>query len=638
MTLPDGFHVALFAGEPDIVQPIAFTFDDRGRLWVVECLSYPNWEKDWRKGGKDRILIFEDRAGTGHFDHCKVFWNKGCNISGIQVGFGGVWVCAIPNVLFIPDRDGDDVPDGPPEVVLDGWSMEAKHNVFSSLTWGPDGWLYGCNGILATSKVGKPGTPDNQRVPLNCGVWRYHPIKKEFEVVASGTTNPWGLDFDDYGEMFITNCVIKHLWHVIPGAHFQRMFGQDFNPHWYSLMASCADHIHWAGGAWESSRGGQGAHGDAGGGHAHVGAMVYLADNWPERYRNTVFMCNLHGNRVNNDVLERKGSGYIAHHGKDFLFANDPWFRGISIQYGPDGGVFVTDWTDTGECHNYEAVDRSNGRIYKITYGETGAGHRLEPFNEDLAKLSDAALVQRQLHKNDWHVRHARRLLQERAAAGKLASETNARLSKILDTNPDVTRKLRALWALHATGGLSEKKRLELLGQSEETIRGWAIQLGLEDRNPGPAFLDKLDQMAADDPSAWVRRYLASGLQRLAVKDRWRIAEGLIHHDDSADLNLPLLIWYGIEPLVSADPSRAVSLIPKAKIPLLREYLARRVTLLDAEATQGQPRSGLRLLIGLLEKETDPAVQSDVLGGIQEALAGRAAFRGRTAGPLCWAS
>jgi putative membrane-bound dehydrogenase-like protein len=629
MTMPDGFHVSLFAGEPDVVQPIAFTFDDRGRLWVVECLSYPNWEKDWQKGGKDRILIFEDRAGTGHFDHRKVFWDKGCNISGIQVGFGGVWVCAIPNLYFIPDRDGDDVPDGPPEVVLDGWSMEAKHNVFNSLTWGPDGWLYGCNGILATSKVGKPGTPEDQRIPFNCGVWRYHPIKREFEVVASGTTNPWGLDFDDYGEMFITNCVIKHLWHVIPGAHFQRMFGQDFNPHWYSLMSSCADHIHWAGGTWESSRGGIGAHGDAGGGHAHVGAMVFLGDNWPEQYRNSVFMCNLHGNRINNDFLDRKGSGYVAHHGKDFLFANDSWFRGISIQNGPDGGVYVTDWTDTGECHNYDQVDRANGRIYKITFDKP------RPYSEDLAKLTDSELVQRQLHKNDWHVRHARRILQERAAAGKLASETSAQLQKILDSHPDVTRKLRALWTLHSIRGLSDSKRISLLGHPEEVVRGWTIQLGLEDRHPDARFLKKLSEMATNESSPWVRRYLASALQRLPLQDRWRIAEGLVRHSDADDLNLPLLIWYGIEPLVGADRTKAVSLIPNSKIPLVREYLARRITLVETGTPGAEfQESGLQLLMGLLDHETDPGVQSDVLNGIEAAFTGQR----RISMPKGWSS
>src|SRR5205823_6260538 len=141
--------------------------------------------------------------------------------------------------------------------------------------------------------------------------------------------------------------------------------------------------------------------------------------------------------------------------------------------------------------------------------------------------------------------------------------------------------------------------------------------------------------------SLWVRRYLASGLQRLALTDRWRIAEGLVQHSDADDLNLPLLIWYGIEPLVAADRDKAVSLIPKTKIPLIREYLARRLTLLEtdaagdlggsapASATRGSAGAspsrslGLRLLIHLLEQEADPAIQSDVLGGIQAALAGQ---------------
>jgi putative membrane-bound dehydrogenase-like protein len=616
MTLPKGFEATLFAGEPDLVQPIAFCFDARGRLWVAECLSYPNWTKD--KEGKDRIVIFEDTDGDGRFDKRTVFSDKIANISGLQVGFGGVWVCATPNLLFIPDRDGDDKPDGPPEVVLDGWDLSAKHNVFNGLTWGPDGWLYGLNGIIATSKIGKPGTPEAERTPINCGVWRYHPLKKTFEVVAWGTTNPWGLDFDDHGEMFITNCVIAHLWHVVPGAHFERMYGQDLNPNCYGLLKSCADHIHWAGGSWQSSRGGQGGHSVAGGGHAHVGCMVYLGDNWPDRYRDGVFMCNLHGSRVNHDLLERQGSGYVAHHGKDFLLANDPWFRGLGVQYGPDGGVFVSDWCDTGECHNYVEVDRTNGRIYKVTYGKT------TPFKGDLAKLSDAELVKLQLHKNDWFVRQARRILQERAAAGKLAAETHAGLGKILDEHADPSRRLRALWALYVTGGADEKRLLALMEAPDEYVRAWSIRLALEERKPSAALAEKLAERAAKDPSPLVRLHLASGLQRLPPAQRWPVAEALLRHgEDAQDAYIPLMIWYGVEALVPADRDRSLKLLAASQIPLVREYLVRRVVSLAEAQSSDQAPPGLVAVVGLLADKDDPLLDRDVLRGVQEALTGR---------------
>ena len=496
MTLPPGFKATLFAGEPDVVQPIAFTFDDRGRLWVAECLSYPNWQTDFTKPGTDRILIFED-DGSGHFAKRKVFLENIPNVTSLEVGFGGVWVLSLPNLVFIPMAD--DKPAGPPQVMLDGFeSVKIKHNVASQLNWGPDGWLWGCHGITTTSSIGKPGTPDLQRTKINCSVWRYHPTRHVFDVVCNGTTNPWGLDFDDYGQAFITNCVIKHLFHVIPGAKYHRMFGQDFDPYAYDLIESCADHIHWAGGDWTTARGGK-SHDSAGGGHSHVGAMVYLGDNWPDTYHNSIFMCNLHGSRINNDLLERQGSGYVAHHGHDFLLANDPWFRGIHLMYGPDGGVYVCDWTDTGECHNYKEVDRTNGRIYKITYGT------VKPVQTDMAALTDAHLVELQLHKNDWQVRHARRLLQERSAAGTLAETTRPALLKILHENAEVTRQLRALWALHATGGVSDALTLELLGSPQEHVRSWAIRLSVDSHGPSDSLLSRFAQMAQGDPSPLVR-------------------------------------------------------------------------------------------------------------------------------------
>ncbi len=397
MTLPDGFAATLFAGEPDVVQPMGMNLDDRGRLWVVENKSYPGWKSP----GSDRVLIFEDKDNDGHFDTRKVFMDGGDNLTGVAVGFGGVWLLSLPNLIFVPDADRDDVPDAEPKVLLDGWNiLHGGHTVANSLTWGPDGWLYGLNGIQSKSKMGKPGTPDAERVPINCGVWRYHPTRHVFEAVAHGTTNPWGLDFDENGQIFITNCVIAHLWHAIPGAHMSRMHSEDVNPYAYSLMESCVDHLHWAGGHWTDSRGNAAEHNAAGGGHAHVGCMIYQGDNWPDEYRGHVFMCNLHGNRVNQDILEPKGSGYVAHHGADFLRVADSWFRGLSIMYGPDGGVFVSDWSDTGECHNAKEIDRSNGRIYKITYGKTAAAPPV-----DIAKLPDEELVKLLQHKNAWLAR-----------------------------------------------------------------------------------------------------------------------------------------------------------------------------------------------------------------------------------------
>ncbi len=576
MKVPDGFRVSLFAGEPDVVQPIAFATDDRGRLWVAEGRSYPTWQEEDTEpqDRKDRILIFEDADGDGRFDKRTVFADKLINLSGIELGFGGVWICSTPNLMFIPDADGDDKPDGPPRVLLNGFDYEVQHNVFNGLTWGPDGWLYGMHGILATSKVGPPtlAVDDPKRVPINCGVWRIHPVTHAFEVVAWGTTNPFGLDFDELGQMFITNCVIAHAFHVVPGAHYQRMYGEDLNPHTYALMQSAADHLHWGGGDWTESRGNQAKHSEAGGGHAHVGAMIYLGDNWPDRYRNTLFTCNLHGLRVNNDRLEPAGSGYAIRHAPDFLFANDPWFRGLEMQYGSDGGVYMTDWSDTDECHDYEDIHRENGRIFKIVYGE------VKREAVDVAKLSDAELVKLQFHRNEWFVRHARRVLHERAAAGKLEASLPITMRHTSETDKSPRLRLRMLWALHLSGGLNKTRLLEALADPEPYIRGWAIRLATESRDVLPEAAERFVTLAANDPSPVVRLHLASAMQRLPLDQRWPIAEALAGHaDDAKDANLPLMIWYGIEPAVPTDPARATKLIERSKIPLLRQHIARRL-------------------------------------------------------------
>ncbi len=575
MTVPPGFKVTLFAGEPDLVQPIAFTFDDRGRLWVVENHSYPGWKGE----GHDRVLIFEDKDNDGQFDAKTVFWDGGSNLSGINFGYGGVWLCSVPNLIFVPDKDGDDRPDGPAEVVLDGWDAKAQHNVFNSLTWGPDGWLYGCNGILSNSKVGRPGASEADRVAINCGVWRYHPTRKTFEAVFHGSTNPWGLDFDQYGQMFMTNCVIQHAWQVIPGGHSQRMFGQPMSPNLYGLLESPADHIHWnTSEVWSDIRalGVTPTTDRAGGGHAHSGAMIYLGDNWPAEYRNNLFTCNIHGNRLNRDRLEPKGSGYVIKHEDDFLFANDAWFRGLVVQYGPDGGVYVADWSDTGECHNYLDVDRKNGRIFKITYGDP----KSNPV--DLAKGTDSELARLHHSENQWIVRHASRLLAERAANKPLDPDAVATLERMAwfahavgsQHNERETIRLNALWTLHACKVMPASKRLDLMiGDPSPWVRSWLVRFATEGENDS----GNLASLAKDDPSPIVRLALASALQRLPIANRFGLAKALATHaEDATDQNLPLMIWYGIEPMLEFDPKNALNLALTAKIPLIRQNIARR--------------------------------------------------------------
>ena len=619
MTVPEGFLVTLFAGEPDVHQPIALCLDDRGRLWVAEAYSYPVRRPD--KEAKDRILIFEDTDGDGKFDKRTVFMDGLNLVSGLEVGFGGVWIGAAPYLMYVPIKPGEDKPAGKPQILLDGWHYEDTHETLNAFRWGPDGWLYGCHGVFTHSRVGKPGTPDKDRVPLNAGVWRYHPIKHVFEVFAHGTSNPWGIDFDAHGQAFISACVIPHAFHIIQGGRYQRQAGEHFNRHTYADIQTIADHLHWQGAnPWA----GNASSGSTGGGHAHCGLMIYQGGAWPEEYRGKMFMNNVHGHRINMDVPKRKGSGFVASHGPDFLLANDSWARFINMRYGPDGNVYLLDWYDKQACHHNDPNiwDRGNGRIYKISY--RGA----KPVADvDLSKNSDKELVGLLLHKNEWYVRHAQRLLQERAASKKLDDSTHVALEEIAFSHKDETRRLRGLWALHVTGGLTEERHLKGLSNASAYVRAWTVQLAAEGCDPFTEVGKKFVQMAQKDDSPVVRLYLASAAQRTWGANIFFHERSLITRaEDAADPNLPLMYWYALEKAYSTDrvnaylggtKSQSVSqLLEACSIPLLREFLVRRVS---AYASADD----MKLLVGLLSKaRSKPAEQKMILRNILIGLKG----------------
>jgi len=562
MQVPRGFNVTLFAGEPDIKQPIAFCIDDRGRLWVAEANNYP----DKKAGKKDRIIILEDTDGDGRHDKRIVFYDKLEYVSGIEVGFGGVWVMSIPNFYFIPDADYNGVPDGEPVVLLDGFGTHANsHTIANGFAWGPDGWLYGTHGITNWSLPGKPGTPKEKRRRFEGGVWRYHPVRHMWEPFAIGTTNPWGIDWNEYGHAFVCNCVNPHLFHIIQGAHYEPSRNRPTGRFAYERIPTIADHLHFTN--TKTIRAGIGTPEEdaAGGGHAHSGTMIYLGDNWPAKYRGDVFMNNIHGRRINHDRLARKGSGYAASHAPDVMRARDPWFVGVTLAYGPDGGVYVSDFSDTGECHHTRNTQKHTGRIYKITFGKP------KPWKGDIGKLNILELVKLQSHPNEWFARHARRVLHERQANTSV-------LAKALKSNRSVPLRLRALWALRVTGNLDEKKLEGLLQDSSEHLRAWAIQLLCENRKPSEVARAEFARMAHEDKSPLVRLYLASAMQRLLLKQRVPVlAHLLAHTEDKDDQNLPLMYWYATEPVVAADRVAAVKLLTACQIPKVRQFITHRM-------------------------------------------------------------
>lgn len=635
-TLPDGFVLSVFAAEPNIQNPIAITTDERGRLWVAENYS-------WAGGGaggfdpnqRDRIVVLEDTNGDGKHDKRTVFFDNARKLTSIEVGYGGVWAICLPNLLFFPDANRDDVPDSAPTIVLDGINEGVVgHTPANGLKWGPDGWLYARHGIQATSSIGKPGSGESQRIKINTGVWRYHPVRGEVQTVMHGMTNSWGYDFDQHGEQFVINTVIGHLWHVAPGAHTRRMYGVDLNPHTYQLIEQVADHVHWdTGESWGDVRKGvSDKTSAAGGGHAHIGLMIYQGDNWPMEYRHRAYTLNLHGMRINSDILVRQNAGYTAKHGPDSFHFKDPWFRGMDLITGPDGGVFIADWSDTGECHDHDGVHRTSGRIYKLTYGQPKP---VPTF--DLTKRSARDLVDLQLHANAWWARQAQRVLAERAAKDKTSADLadgRQALSLLLAKQETGSRqRLRLMEALHAlgtTGDVASLYRPESKDEYERVTRlKLLVEVCLEDHvglelGRHRDLLISILGKGATDSSGLVQLHVASALQRIPLDLRWPIVETLAGKSEFAnDRMLPLMVWYAIEPCIPRDPARSLALAKSSQIPLLTEFIARRLTveidrdpatvdklmeLAQSDASRGQQViTGLAMALNGWQKAKAPA-------------------------------
>lgn len=642
--LPDIMTCQVFAAEPAVQNPIAMTWDSSGRLWIAENYTYSDRSQQFDLSLRDRIIILSDHDGDGQHDHRQVFSDQLQVLTSVEVGHGGVWVLCPPELIYIPDGDLDGEPDGPARTVLDGFSVarENYHNFANGLKWGPDGWLYGRCGGSCPGLIGAPDTTEDQRVPLEGGLWRYHVQRKFFEVLAHGTTNPWGHDWDEWGECFFINTVNGHLWHLIVGSHLDRPFTLDPNPYVFELLDTHADHWHFdTGKAWFTSRDGSAS--DFGGGHAHVGMMIYQGDNWPSQFHGRLMTWNIHGQRVNQEELQRVGSGYVGRHAPDILQAGDPFFRGMDLSTGPDGAVYAIDWSDTGECHENTGVHRTSGRVFRFSFPTTKASTQPHPLafapgRKNLRSFDNAQLVQLLEHSNQWYVRQARLILAERAyqsfasRSNDQSDELQAAIAQLRDGLSSTNDQLayQSLMTLHAMDACSSEQLLQLLDHSNEHLRTWAVRLlvdsmSLDDifgknvqRSAFPTeWIERLNKQANIEPSGLVRLALASALQRMPLDQRFPLAAALMRHSqDANDHNLPLQVWYGLMPAVQAMPLEAAQLTAESTWSRTVRLIARRLSI----SIDTNPRAVDRLV--QIAQSVPGEIQLAILKGLSQGLKG----------------
>ena len=463
MTVPEGYEVRCFAHEPMVVNPVAMTWDHRGRLWVVEAYEYPEGtplpiEKrpfggeakdsayhpfpkqclgDAKPDGlpRDRVIILEDTDNDGVADKRTVFV-QGLNLaSAIICGDNGIYVGQQPHLIHFLDADGDDKPEAW-RVCLTGFGREDTHELVNSFTWGPDGWLSMTHGVFTHSKVHRPGQAESEGFKFDAGIGRARPQSRatkdadwEFEVFADGTSNPWGCDYDAAGNFFVSACVIDHFFHMAPGGIYVRQGGAPENPYSYELLPSIVKHKHFRA--------------------AYAGIQIYQGGRYPKDTWGHAFIGNIHDNAVHEEILAPTGATFTCEPRRDFLRANNGWFRPVSTQTGPDGFLWIMDWCDKYPCYqnakaNPEGVDRDRGRIWRVvTKDENSKGSRLQA-GLDLEKLATADLVKTLGEPNNWSRRIARRMLVERRddTAQKLLKNSVA-------AAPDAAALIEVLWTLH---------------------------------------------------------------------------------------------------------------------------------------------------------------------------------------------
>ncbi|HVX11774.1 MAG TPA: PVC-type heme-binding CxxCH protein [Pirellulales bacterium] len=611
-------EIALFAAEPLVRQPVSMSFDHRGRLWVLEYIQYPNPNglnptavdeylrtkydrvpEPPPRGpqGNDCVTILEDTDGDGRADRAKEFLT-GLNLaSGMALGYDGVFVAQPPYLLFYADRDHDDVPDGDPEVLLKGFGMEDAHAFANSLTWGPDGWLYGAQGSTVTADI--------RGIGFQQGVWRYHVPTKRFELFAEGGGNTWGIDFDRNGQLFAGGNTTEPLCHHVQGAYYIKGFGKHgplHNPYAFGYF-NPVKHVGLLGTALTG------------------GCVIYQGGLFPQRFNDTCIYPNLRANAMRVARLVPVGSTFESHYQEDFAVSSDIWFRPVDCLVGPDGALYAADWCDINISHTnptdrsqWYPPSRTDGRIWRFV----PAGTNPRPMERlGLEQLASADLLKLLMHRNAWYSREALRILGERRDRSVVEA-----LRPLLFATADDHLALEALWTTYVSDGLDDALAADLLAHRSAAVRAWTIRL-LGDEGLIPAALyPKLIEIARDEPDPSVRSQLACTAKRLPGKQALPIVERMLERDaDANDTHLPLLVWWALEDKAVSDRGDVLGLFADRSVwqhPLVRDALAQRLV---RRYVGEHSAAGWAACVQLLNAVPEPTQRDRLIAAIDTQLA-----------------
>lgn len=618
---PPDLELRLVLAEPTVAQPVFLNFDERGRMWVVEYLQYPapaglkalSHDVVWRAvydrvpdppphhvRGADKISIHEDTNGDGTFDKHTIFV-EGLNIcTAVCRGRNGVWILNPPYLLFYPDKDNNDVPDGDPAVHLAGFGLEDTHSVVNSLCWGPDGWLYAAQGSTVSGDVVRPGLDKTPVHSLGQLIWRYHPENKLYEIFSEGGGNAFGCEIDAKGRIFSGhNGGDTRGFHYQQGAYLQKGFqkhGPLSNPFAFGYFPAMK--------------------------HPAVPRFThtftfYDAAAFPEKYRGQLFGVAPLLNYIVAAEMTSDGSTFQTQDRSFPVTSGDTWFRPVDIKLGPDGALYVADWYDGQVAHLRSAegaFDKSNGRIYRLQ-AKGAAPARFA----DLGRLSTAQLVELLKSDNRWVRQTALRLLGDRRDPAAIPL-----VRKTLEQRQVGQLALESLWALHQSGGLDEAETSTLLEHPDPFVRLWAIRLACDDKQAGETLVNKLAELARSEPNLEVRSQLACSARRLPAVANLRIVEQLLtREEDATDPRQPLLLWWAIESACENHRDLALRLFAEPtvwKLPLVQQHLTAR--LMRRFAAAGTRRD-LLTCAELFALAPAPDDAKRLMAGFEEAFQGR---------------